>query len=937
MEPDTRDELGLLARALAGLATGVCRRPWLVLFAVFVSCAVCGVYTWNNLAYLTHRNDLISSNKDYLKRWRQYVEEFGDDDDMVVVVRGDDRAQMQRVLDDVAHEIEQRPEVFERLFYKVDLRALHSRALLYLPTERIRQIQHHLQGMSLLLEPPVLGTFDPWFGWRSLSVQQLLRESERRLAVWKHEQPNPEAEAFFKQLDAVCVAASATIESPSQYRNPWHSVMPTASGPSQEEQLAKVQYFFSSDAKLASLLVSPKKSADSESFTYSQDSIRELRAIIAKVKERHRGIGIGLTGLPVLENDEMVASQNDSNTASWLALLGVSVLYFAIYRGFRYPLMTVAPLIVGTVWALGWLTLTVGHLNILSSAFAVMLIGIGDYGVLWVTRFGQERQAGCDLHEAMRNTAIHVGPSICTAAVTTAFSFFAAMLADLQAVSELGWIAGSGVILCALSCFVVTPALLAILDFRVHPAKANDEMILSMAEHREANREWLPWLMRKPRWVLGVCAFVTLVLAGFASSIEYDHNLLNLQAQSMDSVKWEKTLIENMSDASWYAVSWTTTPEEALALKAKYEELPMVSNVHTMASLIPLDQERKMESLRDIQYRLRKLPPRGEILDRKGAAPNVNDVKESGERVLDRLAMIQSKQSNEALAQLQTGIKTLLAQIAASDASTANDQLANFDQWMTRDLAEDLHRLHDVSSPTPIRLGDLPGNLRERFIGKNGKWLVRVFSKECLWDFGPLESFINQVRTVDADSTGKPFTTLEGLKAMRNGFLSAGLYALIAMVIVLLIDFGRVKHTLVAFLPLAMGMIATLGIMALLGCSLNPANMIAFPLILGVGADNGVHVLHDFRSRDRKVRYRLSHATGRGIMVAALTTILGFGTLMIAQHQGMASLGLILTVGVTCCMGTALVFLPALLYVMGKREKPVADVATLPLLGREAA
>src|SRR5207247_2353341 len=174
-------------------------------------------------------------------------------------------------------------------------------------------------------------------------------------------------------------------------------------------------------------------------------------------------------------------------------------------------------------------------------------------------------------------------------------------------------------------------------------------------------------------------------------------------------------------------------------------------------------------------------------------------------------------------------------------------------------------------------------------------------------------------------------------KAMRNGFLWAGIYALIAMVIVLLIDFGRVKHTLVALLPLAMGLIASLGFMALFGFKLNPANMIAFPLILGVGADNGVHVLHDFRCRDRKRRYRLSHVTGFGIMVAALTTILGFGTLMIAEHRGMASLGLILTVGVTCCMGTALVFLPALLYVMGKREKAVVEAVTLPMRESEAA
>ena len=215
--------------------------------------------------------------------------------------------------------------------------------------------------------------------------------------------------------------------------------------------------------------------------------------------------------------------------------------------------------------------------------------------------------------------------------------------------------------------------------------------------------------------------------------------------------------------------------------------------------------------------------------------------------------------------------------------------------------------------------------------------MPRVFSKDCLWDFGPLENFVQMVRTVDPEATGKPFTTLEGLKAMRNGFLWAGVYALIAMVLVLLLDFGKIKHMLIALLPLAMGMIATLGFMAMFGFPLNPANMIAFPLILGVGADNGVHVLHDFRCRDRKQRYRLTHITGFGIMVAALTTILGFGTLMIAQHRGMAGLGLILTVGVTCCMLTALVFLPALLYVMGKCKKADAEPQTLPMAEREAA
>src|SRR5262249_55480801 len=154
------------------------------------------------------------------------------------------------------------------------------------------------------------------------------------------------------------------------------------------------------------------------------------------------------------------------------------------------------------------------------------------------------------------------------------------------------------------------------------------------------------------------------------------------------------------------------------------------------------------------------------------------------------------------------------------------------------------------------------------------KWLLRVFAKDCLWDYGPLRQFVDQIRTVDAEATGKPFSTLEGLRGMKHGFQWAGVYALLAIVLVLWLDFRKVKHVLVALAPLGMGLVMALGIMPLCGLPLNPANMIAFPLILGVGADNGVHVLHDYLSRRHGQCYTLSRTIGQGIMVAALTTIL---------------------------------------------------------------
>jgi predicted RND superfamily exporter protein len=241
---------------------------------------------------------------------------------------------------------------------------------------------------------------------------------------------------------------------------------------------------------------------------------------------------------------------------------------------------------------------------------------------------------------------------------------------------------------------------------------------------------------------------------------------------------------------------------------------------------------------------------------------------------------------------------------------------------MAGDLAVDLRQLRDVSTPQAITLADLPPEFRDRYVGRSGKWLLRVFARNCLWDFEPLEKFAHQIQTVDPEATGKPFATVEGLKAMKSGFEWAGLYAFLVIVVVLAADFRSLRNTLLALAPLAMGLVMSLGIMGLCGLALNPANVIAFPLILGVGVDNGVHVLHDYLLRRRSGRSTISYPIGRGVLVKALTSMIGFGTLMISSERGLAGLGFSLTLGVGCCMLTALVFLPALLRLVGGRVVP---------------
>jgi hopanoid biosynthesis associated RND transporter like protein HpnN len=928
-------------RLLVALVSAVCRCPSLVLGLSVLAVALSAFAACTRLQYKTQRNDLISPRKESQQLWRQYLAEFGDDDDMVVVIRGKNPAHMKEALESLASRIRTKSELFDRLFYKVDLRSLHNRALMFLTTPEIEKICTDLRGMGPLLEPvPVtrlLGdlvptsvkkSFDP-LAWQLLTLTSLIEEGGRRAEKMKPGAPlSASDEQFFTQLLAISRSASDTLSDPKAYRNPWSSLM--SRPPEQKDLLAEPQYFFSGDEGLAFCLVRPIK--EQGSFTAALKSVSTLRGMVAETREQYPEIEFGLTGLPVLETDEMSAAQHDTTLASWLAIGGVSVLFLAVYRSVAYPLLTVLTLLTGTAWAMGWLTLTVGHLNILSATFAVMLIGMGDYGVLWVMRYEVARRSGMGVADALRHTAAHVAVGNLTAATTLALAFFAAILADFQAVAELGWIAGCGVLLCAFACFTMLPALLMLFDRRgtlTSAAGTPAYRVHLPGPPRGCSLEsgWLPRLTARPGLVVAGFALVALVLSGFATRVRYDHNMLHLQAADLDAVKWEMTLIEHTQGASWHALSITDTPEQAAELKAAYMKLPEVSRVVDVATLVPLDQDRKLALLADIQHKLRHLPARGQRIAHM--PPRITALREGLETLLIRLQPIAAGPG--LLEDIRRSLNIFLGRLAMTGEAVAADRLRVFEERMAADLAEDLHRLRDVSTPAAIVLADLPPALCERYVGASGKWLLRVFAKECLWEFDPLKHFVERVRTVDPKATGKPFGTVEGLIAMKDGLERAGVYAFGVIVAVLLLDFRSVTRMLVAVAPLALGVAMTLGLMGLFGVPLNPANMIAFPLILGVGVDNGVHVLHDWLLRRAEGRTTISHAIGRGVLVKALTTMIGFGTLMISTERGLAGLGLILTLGVCCSMLSALILLPAALRLFAREIVSVTPPASDPL------
>ncbi|MDB5313472.1 MAG: superfamily exporter, partial [Gemmataceae bacterium] len=422
---------------------------------------------------------------------------------------------------------------------------------------------------------------------------------------------------------------------------------------------------------------------------------------------------------------------------------------------------------------------------------------------------------------------------------------------------------------------------------------------------------WLPALANRPKLVLAVGLVLLIGCGGFAGRLSYDHNLLNLQPRDLESVTWEHKLIDRGAGMTWDAMSVARTRDEARALRARYEAIPEVGRVMEVTALVPADQEAKLPAVRAIHDRLKTLTPADKLPAPTGSSPD---------RVRELTDRIRTHASDNPA--LSTAADALLAALAATPGNAVAARLRAFDRRLAADLAADLNQLKAVSRPAPIALSDLPNELRERYVGANGEYLVRAFARDSLWDYDALRRFTTAATTADPEATGKAFRTQEGLRQMKAGFEWAGAYALVAIVIVLLLDLRRLTDLLLGLFPLVVGVVLTLGVMGVCGVALNPANMIALPLIVGVGVDNGVHVLHDYRARRRPgAVYRLGSATGRGVLVAALTTILGFGTLMIARHRGMASLGLALTLGVTFCMVAALIWLPAVLRLLDERAQ----------------
>jgi hopanoid biosynthesis associated RND transporter like protein HpnN len=906
----------LLARLLARLAAAVCRHPGWFFYpqiALFVACVLYSVFF---LQFDTSRDNLVGSNKKYHQNYLRLKKEFPQQSDLVVVIESENIEKNRQFAERIGAKLGAETNLFTDVWYKGDLPKMGAKALLFWPEDDLVNVKQTLQDVL-----PFIQKFTQTTNLVSLfdQINTAFRTAPR--------ETNAQTESLIQSLPAltrIMTQADASLNGPGTPPSPGAMALLNAG-----DEAVRQTYITFANGKI--FLVT----AHAPVHELNGKAVERLRQLIQETQGEVPGLNVGLTGEPVIEHDEMEQSQRDTTLASIVALVLCALIFIYGYSETGRPIKATICLVVGLAYTLAFATLAVGHLNILTITFVPILIGLAiDFGVHLVTRYEEELRQGKTKEAALTKAMVFTGQGIFVGALTTAGAFLAMWFTNFKGIQEMGIICGGGLMVCLIPMMTLLPVLLL---------RGRQNVI----DHKTGNLERRArieniWLKR-PVVVMAIVVVLCVLSLTQARKVYFDYNLLNMESRGMPAVEFIHKLIDSADKSIIFCAVVADSAQQAVELQKQIEKLPTVASngVISMAVYLDEDQTEKLKLVSQIKQEV--APLQFGLTD-----PQPVDI-ENFSRTLYSLygylgaALDEIKGSNPGLTaqliSLREAIDNLRKEMLGGDAAARAghaDKLGEFQRALFGDIRETFQTLQNQDDRAPMRVEDLPVALRHRFVGVTGKYLLQVFPKYDVWQRDNQEKFIADLRTIDPDATGTPVQLYEYTTLLKSSYETAAWYSLGAIAILVFIHFRSLGAVVLSLLPVGIGTLWLVGLMGWLKIPFNPANIMTLPLVIGIGVTNGIHILNRFA--EERTPDILSRSTGKAVLVSGLTAIAGFGSLMIAKHRGIHSLGCVMAMGIAACMIAALAFLPALLNLLGRRkpliEKPDAD-RTVPTPGQE--
>jgi hopanoid biosynthesis associated RND transporter like protein HpnN len=850
---------------IASIVAFCCRRPRAIVLLSLVAAAVAGFYTSLHFSIDTNSEHLVSNQTNWRQREIHFDKLFPQNDNLIlVVVDGTTAERAEYGAAKLSAALAGNTRLFSSVRRPDGGAFFDHNGLLFLPlsdvkatTQQLIQAQAFLGAMAA--DPSLRGVM----GSLNLMLEGVAHGQAKLSDIQKP------MHAFADTLGHVAKGKKAFLS--------WRSLVTGSPLTTRDTRR----------------FIEAKPRLDFDAIQPGQDAEDAIRATAKRLGlTPDEGIRVRLTGPVPMADEEFGTLAEHGGLMVAAMFTAVLVTLWLAVRSFRIILCILATLFTGLAITMGAGLAAVGVFNIISIAFVALFVGLGvDFGIQFSVRYRDERHHNPNLPEALRLAGLHVGQPLALAAAATAAGFFSFLPTNYIGVAGLGLVAGIGMIVAFVLSVTMLPALLMLIKPVAEPESVGFPIFAPVDRFIARNR-------------IGVLrsAFVIAILAlALVPSLRFDFNPLDLRSRHVESVS---TLFDLMKDPQTSPNTIDVlVPSLAAAgpMADRLSKIPEVGQVVTLTSFVPDDQPAKIAAIQDADTLLdatlnpfvTKPPP--------SDAENVAALKDASGALRAAAASDTTPAKADALTLAAT-----LDRIAAGGPALR----AGATDALVPGLDTLLDQVRASLTPQAITLKTLPPDFVRDWMAPDGSVRLQVFPKDGAPDNASLQRFSDAVLAVVPGATGTPVSIQDYGKTIVRAFIQAGILSAIVITILLLLVLRRLRDVFLTLMPLALTGLLTLATCVVIGLQLNFANVIALPLLLGVGVAFDIYFIVAWR---QGAKHFLQSALARAVIFSALTTASGFGTLWLSSHPGTASMGELLMISLGWTLATTLFFLPALL------------------------
>ena len=858
----------MLTPFLTAWITWISNRAGLIMAATMLLTIAAGYYAVTAFSMNSDTSLLIRQDTDWKQVNREFVKTFPQyDQNTFVVISGNKPNQVSIVARHLADQIRENDSVFRTVYSPASNQFAREHALLYLEPDTLNDTISKLADAQPFLT--AVATDNSLRSVFQLVLDAL--DSNENLPT-----------GFTRMLDALSSTAEQALTGDSKPISWRDELFQVEDSTFYQVIFVQGQQNFGEDLPNAMI-------------------IEGLQTIIADLSQPYRDdVTIRLTGQVPLEHQEIVSAMDSAQLAGTLALV---ILVFVLIWGVR-SMWVIAAIyltkIIGLIWTAAFAMIAIGQYNTISIIFLVMFIGLGvDFAVHLCLKF-QEARLRLDKINALIETGTELGPAIMLCGVTSAIGFLAFVPTEYIGLGEMGIISGGGMIIAVALSLTLIPAFFALSG---DPRPATNVPFAGLLSSVVA---------KNSKQTSYVTLGVAIVLAVIATQAQFDYSTLSLKDPKSEAMA---TLIELQREdiITDFALTYVADDlDTANNTRSTLEGLAVVSEVKTPTDYLPVDQTENLYILEDARFFLDSLfapPPAMAIWDDADLLLMLSRINTSLLETRQNAARAPAINPNSP--ELQASLSRL--QTAVSDlqkASLATRVL--YSDLIVPPIKSEIEWLKTALSAEQVTLERLPLALQERLIAKDGRVVVTITPAENVVPVDAMRRFTADVMAVVPQITGRPVLDLGIGDIVITAFQTAILIAVSAIFIILLITLRSLVDSILVFIPLAMTAMLTLSVSVLIDLPLNMANVVVIPLIFGLGVDNGIHIVKRFH-QSKNVEALVYSSTPKAVFLSNLTTLGTFCALSFSSHQGIYSIGVLLTIALTSLMLLTLVSLPALL------------------------